>query len=88
MRITFAGTPEFAATALAALLAAGHEVALVLCQPDRPAGRGLKLLPSPVKALALQHGLPVAQPRSLRVDGNFADDARAARPPCARPGPS
>ena len=79
MRITFAGTPEFAATALAALLAAGHEVALVLCQPDRPAGRGLKLLPSPVKALALQHGLPVAQPRSLRLDGKFPDDARAAQ---------
>ena len=79
MRISFAGTPEFAATALAALLAAGHEVALVLSQPDRPAGRGLKLLPSPVKALALQHGLPVAQPRSLRLDGKFADDARAAQ---------
>ena len=79
MRITFAGTPEFAATALAALLAAGHEVALVLSQPDRPAGRGLKLLPSPVKALALQHGLAVAQPRSLRLDGKFADDAHAAQ---------
>ena len=79
MRITFAGTPEFAATALAALLAAGHEVALVLCQPDRPAGRGLKLLPSPVKALALNHGLSVAQPRSLRLDGKFPDDARAAQ---------
>ena len=79
MRIAFAGTPEFAATALAALLAAGHQVALVLSQPDRPAGRGLKLLPSPVKALALQQGLPVAQPRSLRLDGKYPDDARAAQ---------
>jgi methionyl-tRNA formyltransferase len=79
MRLVFAGTPEFAATALAALLAAGHQVPLVLCQPDRPAGRGLKLLPSPVKALALQHGLTVAQPRSLRLDGKYPDDACAAQ---------
>ncbi|MBL8352415.1 MAG: methionyl-tRNA formyltransferase [Burkholderiaceae bacterium] len=79
MRLVFAGTPEFAATALAALLAAGHEVPLVLTQPDRPAGRGLKLQPSPVKALALRHGLAVAQPRSLRLDGRYADDARAAQ---------
>ena len=79
MRIVFAGTPEFAATALAALLAAGHQVPLVLSQPDRPAGRGLKLLPSPVKALALQHGLAVAQPRSLRLDGKYPDDARTAQ---------
>ena len=79
MRVVFAGTPDFAATALAALLAAGHDVPLVLSQPDRPAGRGLKLLPSPVKALALQHGLAVAQPRGLRRDGKFADDAQAAR---------
>ena len=79
MRITFAGTPEFAATALAALIGAGHEIVLVLTQPDRPAGRGLKLQPSPVKALALQHGIPVAQPRSLRLDGKYPDDAAAAR---------
>ena len=79
MRLVFAGTPDFAATALAALLAAGHTVGLVLTQPDRPAGRGLKLLPSPVKALALQHGLAVAQPRSLRLDGKYPDDARAAQ---------
>lgn len=79
MRLAFAGTPEFAATALQALLAAGHAVALVLTQPDRPAGRGLKLLPAPVKALALQHGLALAQPRSLRLDGRFPDEAAAAR---------
>lgn len=78
MRIAFAGTPEFARVALAALLAAGHEVALVLTQPDRPAGRGLKLQPSPVKQLALAHGLSIAQPRSLRLDGKYPDDAAAA----------
>ncbi|MCE5182313.1 MAG: methionyl-tRNA formyltransferase [Betaproteobacteria bacterium] len=66
MRLIFAGTPEFAAAALAALIDAGHEVALVLTQPDRPAGRGMKLLPSPVKQLALQHGLIVLQPATLK----------------------
>ena len=66
MKLIFAGTPEFAAKALAALLAAGHEIALVLTQPDRPAGRGMKLTPSAVKQLALQHNLPVAQPVSLK----------------------
>jgi methionyl-tRNA formyltransferase len=76
LRVGFAGTPEFAAVALQALLDAGFSVPLVLSQPDRPAGRGLKLLPSPVKALALQHGLPVAQPRSLRLDGKYPDEAR------------
>ena len=79
LRVVVAGTPEFAAAALAALLAAGHTVPLVLTQPDRPAGRGLKLLPSPVKALALQHVLALAQPRSLRLDGKYPDDARAAQ---------
>ena len=79
MRIAFAGTPEFAAVALQALLAAGHEVALVLTQPDRPAGRGMKLQPSAVKAVAATHGLPLAQPRSLRLDGKYPDDAVAAR---------
>lgn len=79
MRIVFAGTPEFARTALEALLAAGHEVPLVLTQPDRPSGRGMKLRPSPVKALALEHNIPVAQPRSLRLDGKYPEDAEAAR---------
>ncbi|MDD5329101.1 MAG: methionyl-tRNA formyltransferase [Sulfuricella sp.] len=66
MKLIFAGTPEFAAAALAALLDAGHEIALVLTQPDRPAGRGMKLTPSPVKQLALQHGVTVLQPLSLK----------------------
>jgi methionyl-tRNA formyltransferase len=79
MRIAFAGTPEFAAVALQALLAAGHDVVLVLTQPDRPAGRGMKLQPSAVKAVAAAHGLPLAQPRSLRLDGKYPDDAAAAR---------
>ena len=79
MKVAFAGTPEFARVALAGLHAAGFEVVLVLTQPDRPAGRGLKLHASPVKAFALEHGIPVAQPRSLRLDGKFADDAVLGR---------
>lgn len=66
MKIIFAGTPAFAAAALAALLDAGHQVALVLTQPDRPAGRGLKTRASAVKQLALERGLPLAQPVSLK----------------------
>ncbi len=79
LRVAFAGTPAFAAEALRALHAAGHAVPLVLTQPDRPAGRGLKLQASPVKQLALDLGLPVLQPRGLRLDGRFPDDAAAAR---------
>ena len=66
MSIVFAGTPDFAAASLAAVLEAGVPVSLVLTQPDRPAGRGMSLQPSPVKRLALTHGLPVYQPASLR----------------------
>lgn len=79
MRVVFAGTPEFAAAALERLLAAGFDVPLVLTQPDRPAGRGMKLTPSPVKALALARGIAVAQPRSLRQDGKYPADASDAR---------
>ncbi len=79
MKLIFAGTPEFAAVALAQLHAAGHDVVLVLSQPDRPAGRGMKLQASPVKQLALQRGMAVAQPRSLRLDGKYPEDAAAAR---------
>jgi len=79
MKIVFAGTPEFARVALARLHAAGFEIVLVLTQPDRPAGRGMKLHASPVKAFALEHGIAVAQPRSLRLDGKFADDAAFGR---------
>lgn len=67
MKLIFAGTPEFAAVSLDALIQAGHHIALVLTQPDRPAGRGMKLTPSPVKQLALERGLPVSQPLSLKA---------------------
>lgn len=77
--IVFAGTPEFARVALARLLDAGYAVPLVLTQPDRPAGRGMKLHASPVKQLAQQHGIAVAQPRSLRLDGKYPEEAAAAR---------
>ena len=79
MKVVFAGTPEFAQVALERLLAAGFEVPLALTQPDRPAGRGMKLQASPVKQTALAHGIPVAQPLSLRLDGKYPDDAAAAR---------
>jgi methionyl-tRNA formyltransferase len=75
MRVGFAGTPEFSRLALQAILDAGFTVPLVLTQPDRPAGRGLKLTPSPVKQLALEHNIPVAQPRSLRLDGKYPEEA-------------
>ncbi len=65
MRLIFAGTPAFAAQALDALIGAGHEIALVLTQPDRPAGRGMNLAMSPVKQLAQKHGLSVLQPARL-----------------------
>lgn len=79
MRIVFAGTPAFASQALEAILAAGHQVPLVLTQPDRPSGRGLKLTPSAVKQSALAAGIPVCQPRSLRLDGKYPEDALAAQ---------
>ena len=66
MKVIFAGTPDFAASALAALIEAEHEILAVLTQPDRPKGRGMKLTPSPVKTLALQHNLPVWQPENLK----------------------
>ena len=79
MRVIFAGTPEFARVALEKLHAAGVDIALVLTQPDRPAGRGLKLQASPVKQWAQERNIPVAQPRSLRLDGKYPDDAQAAK---------
>ncbi|CAH0347845.1 methionyl-tRNA formyltransferase [Aquabacterium sp. CECT 9606] len=79
MKIVFAGTPEFAREALAALHAAGFEIPLVLTQPDRPAGRGMKLQASPVKQFALDHGIAVAQPPSLKLDGKHAEAAQAAQ---------
>ena len=79
MRLVFAGTPAFARVALDKLHTAGHEVSLVLTQPDRPAGRGMALQPSPVKLWAVSHGVALVQPRSLRLDGKYPEDAAAAR---------
>lgn len=79
LRVGFAGTPEFSAQALQAILAAGFKVPLVLTQPDRPSGRGLKLTPSAVKQCALKHEIAVVQPRSLRLDGKYPDEARSAQ---------
>ncbi len=79
MRLIFAGTPEFARIALTSLVEAGHEIVLVLTQPDRPAGRGMKLQASAVKQAAMALHLPVLQPRSLRLDGKFAVEAAQAR---------
>ncbi|RZJ16145.1 MAG: methionyl-tRNA formyltransferase [Haliea sp.] len=86
MKVIFAGTPEFAAVALDALLAAGVDIPLVLTQPDRPAGRGMKLQASPVKQRAQARGIAVAQPRSLRLDGKFPDEAAAAQAAIAEAG--
>lgn len=80
MKVAFAGTPEFARVALEAIAAEPRfEIVLTLTQPDRPAGRGMKLHASPVKQFAISRGWRVAQPRSLRLDGKYPDDAAAAR---------
>lgn len=79
MRIGFAGTPAFAQTALEALIKNGFEVVVVLTQPDRPAGRGMKLTASPVKQTANEHHIPVLQPRSLRLDGRYPEEAALAK---------
>ena len=78
MRVVFMGTPEFAVPSLQALLDAGHEIAGVFTQPDRPAGRGKKLQASPVKKLAEAHGIPVFQPQRIRRDG--VEDLRTLAP--------
>lgn len=79
MRIVFAGTPDFARIALEALLAQGFDVPLVMTQPDRPAGRGMKLSSSPVKQAAVNANIPVLQPHSLRLDGKYPEEAAQAR---------
>lgn len=79
LRIIFAGTPDFAAPALAALIEAGHKIVLVLTQPDRPSGRGMKLKASPVKELALEHDIEVFQPETLKDSAaqSRIEDAKA-----------
>lgn len=79
LKVGFAGTPEFARHALQAILAAGYQVPVVLTQPDRAAGRGMKLTPSPVKQAAREAGIPVLQPQGLRLDGKHAADASSAQ---------
>jgi methionyl-tRNA formyltransferase len=79
LRLVFAGTPEFAARALDAVLAAGHDVALVLTQPDRPSGRGLRQSASAVKQLAAARGLAVFQPQNFKSEADI-EHVRAARP--------
>jgi len=84
MKVVFAGTPEFAAVALRQLIAAGFEIPLVLTQPDRPAGRGMQLQASAVKQVALEHGIAVAQPLSLRMDSKDPQRALEASEAHAR----
>ena len=79
LRIVFAGTPDFSVPPLKTLLAAGHEIVGVYTQPDRPAGRGMKLRPSPVKAEALKHDLPVFQPETLKT-AEAQDELAALKP--------
>ena len=80
MRIVFFGSPAAALPSLEALLAAGHDVALVVTQPDKPAGRGRRLTPSPVKALAIEKGVPVIEPARIRTDPGASQRIRAAQP--------
>ena len=77
MKIVFAGTPEFAASALRRLIDAGHDVVLVLTQPDRPAGRGMRMTPSAVKQVALAHGIEVLQPVSLKREREAVERLKA-----------
>ena len=84
VKVVFAGTPEFAASALRALVAAGYSVPLVLTQPDRPAGRGMQLQASAVKQVALEHGIEVLQPLSLRMDSKHPQRAAEAQAAHAR----
>jgi methionyl-tRNA formyltransferase len=78
LKVVFAGTPEFARVALEAVVHAGHEVVMVMTQPDRPAGRGMQLHASPVKQFAIEKNIPIMQPTSLKVSGSYGDEAREA----------
>ena len=80
LRLIFCGTPQFAVPTLEALLAAGHEIALVVSQPDRPAGRDRQLTAPPVKLAALAAGLPVAQPEKIRNNAEFRAQLEAIAP--------
>lgn len=88
MHLVFAGTPEFAKIALRALIEAGHTIALVLTQPDRPAGRGLKLTPSPVKAAALEAGRRCCSRAACGWTASIPTRRPRRTRPCARHGPT
>ena len=79
LKVVFAGTPEFAAEILGIIIQAKYEVVLVMTQPDRPGGRGLKLQQSPVKQTALYHQIPVLQPHSLKLDSKYSEEAFYAK---------
>jgi len=80
LKLVFCGTPRFAVPTLEKLLAAGFVVPLVVTQPDRPRGRGLELAPSPVKARALELGLPITQPESIKNNPEFQEHLSALKP--------
>jgi methionyl-tRNA formyltransferase len=79
LKIVFAGTPEFAATILDAIQDSEHQLVCVLTQPDRPSGRGLKVLPGPVKQRAIAMGVDILQPHSLKLDGIFSEQAQSVK---------
>src|ERR1700738_4317671 len=80
MKLVFCGTPEFAVPTLEAVLAAGHQVELVVTQPDRPPGRGMELQAPPVKSTALAHGLPVLQPEKIKNNPEFRERLESIQP--------
>jgi methionyl-tRNA formyltransferase len=80
MKLVFCGTPQFAVPTLEAVLAAGHEVALVLTQPDRAAGRGMELQIPPVKKTALEHNIPVLQPEKIKNNPELRQQLEDIRP--------
>lgn len=82
MKLVFCGTPQFAVPTLDALVRAGHEVALVVTQPDRPKGRGMELAASPVKQKALELQLPIAQPEKIKTNADFRAELERIAPDC------
>ena len=80
MKLVFCGTPMFAVPCLEALLQASFDVQLVVSQPDRPKGRGLEMVPTPVKQVALQHGIPVVQPEKIKVNPDFRSQLESIQP--------
>ncbi|HZY63393.1 MAG TPA: methionyl-tRNA formyltransferase [Edaphobacter sp.] len=80
MKLVFCGTPQFAVPTLEAVIAAGHDVALVVTQPDRAAGRGMEVQPSPVKRAAMRHDIPVVQPEKIKNNAEFRQQLEDVRP--------